>query len=43
MEFALLWNNYNDQVSLISESVTEIRINLHLARENLTTRRAHDL
>jgi hypothetical protein len=29
--------------SLISESVTEIRINRHLARRNLTTRRMHCL
>jgi hypothetical protein len=29
--------------SLISDSVTEIRINIHLVRENLTTRHTHGL
>jgi hypothetical protein len=31
------------KLSLMSKSVMEIRINIHLARENLTTRRTHDL
>jgi hypothetical protein len=42
-EMTLLWNDNNKQVSLISESVVEIRINLHLARKNLTTRHMHGL
>jgi hypothetical protein len=29
--------------SLMSESAVEIQINIHLARENLTTRRMHSL
>jgi hypothetical protein len=32
-EVALLRNDDNEQVSLISESVAATRINLHLARE----------
>jgi hypothetical protein len=43
MKIYNLWNVYNELVSLITDSVTEIWINLHLARENLTTRRMHDL
>jgi hypothetical protein len=29
----LLWNDSNEQALPISEDVTEIRINIHLARE----------
>jgi hypothetical protein len=43
MEFAILWNDYNEQVSPTSEGVAEIRINLDIARENLTIRRTHGL
>jgi hypothetical protein len=43
MEFAILRNDCKEQVSPISVGVVEIRINLHLARENLTTRRTHGL
>jgi hypothetical protein len=32
-EMSLLRNDSNGQVSSISEGVTEIRINLHIARE----------
>jgi hypothetical protein len=32
-EMTLLWNDSDEQVSLISESVAEIQINLHLTRE----------
>jgi hypothetical protein len=42
-EMTLLWNDSNEQVSPISEGFAEIRINLHLARENLTTRHTHGL
>jgi hypothetical protein len=35
MKVELLWNDSNKQDSLISESVTAIRTNLHLAREQL--------
>jgi hypothetical protein len=31
------------KISLMSESVTDIQINIHLARENLTTRHTHNL
>jgi hypothetical protein len=30
---ALLWNDCNEQASSISDGVVEIRINIHLARE----------
>jgi hypothetical protein len=33
-EIALVRNDNNEQVSLISESVMEIWINLHIAKEN---------
>jgi hypothetical protein len=42
MKVELLWNDNNKQESLIFESVVVIRINLHLAREHLTTQHAHD-
>jgi hypothetical protein len=32
-DIALLWNDSSEQASPISESVVEIRINSHLARE----------
>jgi hypothetical protein len=37
MEFALLQNDYSDQTSPISEGATEIRINITLQGNNLTT------
>jgi hypothetical protein len=42
-EIALLQNDSNEQVSPISEGFAETQVNLHLARENLTTRREHGL
>jgi hypothetical protein len=32
-EMTLLWNDWNKQVSLMSEGFTDIQINLHLARK----------
>jgi hypothetical protein len=42
-EVELLSLNTAIKPSLVSKSVVEIQIIIHLARENLTTQRTHDL
>jgi hypothetical protein len=37
MEFALLRNDCNEQLSPISDGVVEIQIYIYIVRENLTT------
>jgi hypothetical protein len=43
MEFVLLRLDTAINPSLISEGVTEIQVNIHLARENLATRHTQGL